>query len=205
MTTITLLSILCTAPADDLVGLWSVIRPIEGRDPIESVEADFRTQPPMLYVSGEHLNLTPEGPSRWSSALPDGRATVTLVREAGTLRGYWVQPAQPNAQGQSTPIRFSLAATDRWRANVRPYLPALPLTIRISRNKDGSLAALGRETERNGGLFLGLTTVAARGDTVVFQTRRSGELVATRLGPDRILFPAGNMHVVLARVKKDSI
>lgn len=187
--------------SDELVGLWTTERPTEGRESIESVEVDFRAAVPLVYVAGETLEVRTQTESRWRAALPDGSAEILLIKEHGTLRGYWIQPPRPSAQGQSTPIRFSLASASRWRGTVRPFLPATALTIQIRRDRDGKLVTLARETEWNGGLFLGLTTLELEGDEVVFQTRRNGPLKARRLGEDRMAFPVGGSAVVLSKVK----
>ncbi|HEU4562645.1 MAG TPA: serine hydrolase [Longimicrobium sp.] len=158
------------AQADSLVGLWKAKRRFgpDARGPLlitrsgAGYTADLAGFSVPVRVSGGELSF--ELPNR------EGSFRGKPV-EGGALRGIWISPAS----GSATPVTLSPRGSGQWAGEVVPLDDHQTFYLRVSRNPDGSLAAMLRNLERDYGALLGVRGIERGGDSIRLVGRRGAQ------------------------------
>jgi CubicO group peptidase (beta-lactamase class C family) len=181
------------APAQDaaqpgLEGLWAARLRFgpDIRGPLiilrrgDGLQADLAGFTVPVRVQGDQLAFS----------LPDGRGDFRGLRRGPEISGQWIQAATAGIGRRfSTPVTLRADGRERWRGEIVPLADRVTHFLPVTRGADGRLTTFLRNPERNLGVFIPVSRIAAEGDTVRLTGTRRGaggetELLSGRLDPD---------------------
>lgn len=158
--------------ASDLVGLWKAKRRFgpDARGPVllERTGTGYTASMmgftvPVAERDGELWFELPNGEGRFR-----GRP-----QDAGAIRGFWFSSTV--GLGAVTPVTLSARGPNRWSGQVVPVEDEQSFYLLVSRQADGSLAAMLRNPERDYGAFLGIRGLVRDGGTIHLTGRRGAQ------------------------------
>ena len=140
-------------------------------------------------VGGFSVPVRVEG-THYTFSLPDGRGDFRGVRRGAEIAGQWIQPATAGIGRRfSTPVTLRADGRERWRGEIVPLADRITHFLPVTRGADGRFTTYLRNPERNLGVFIPVTRIAADGETVRLSGVRRGAreesvLLSGRIEPD---------------------
>ena len=165
--------------ADGLTGLWKAKRrfgpDVRGPLLITRTGSDYTAD-----LMGFAIPIASRAGELWFE-LPNREGVFRGRLERGdTLRGIWLAsavgsftPSLPTTA--ATPVTLLPQGAGRWLGRIVPLEDEQTFYLLISRNADGSLAAVLRNPERDYGALLGVRGLVRSGSALALLGRRSGQ------------------------------
>jgi CubicO group peptidase (beta-lactamase class C family) len=159
-----------TEDAGELVGLWKAKRRFgpDARGPLLMVRSGNSYTADMM---GFTVPVRVENGELWFD-LPNREGTFRgKLQTNGIIRGFWFV-APLGDLGPATPVTLMPNGVNRWRGDVTPQDDTQTFYLLVSRQPDGSLAALLRNIERDYGALLGIRGMVRAGNRIDLVGRR---------------------------------
>jgi CubicO group peptidase (beta-lactamase class C family) len=97
------------------------------------------------------------------------------LQPGGAIRGFWFPGGFGFGFNNTTPVTLEPKGTNRWSAQVEPVEETQTFYLLLTKQPDGALAALLRNTERDYGALLGVRGMVRNGNAVSLVGRRGAQ------------------------------